>query len=62
MSKQFVTEKYRDRRFKSLRDYIKFIRSRRISKIALGRQSETGEGVANKGKRDDERIQHIEQS
>jgi len=48
MTKQFVTEKYRDRRFKSLREYWQFIRSRKVSKLALGRQTEQGVGLASK--------------
>lgn len=52
MSKQFVTEKYRDRRFKSLREYWQFIKSRRVSKLALGRQAEQGVGLASKEEND----------
>ena len=48
MTKQFVTEKYRDRRFKSLREYWKFIRSRKVSRLALGRNTEKGVGLASK--------------
>jgi hypothetical protein len=48
MVKQFVTEKYRDRRFKSLREYWQFIRSRKVSRLALGRNTEKGVGLANK--------------
>jgi hypothetical protein len=52
MTKPFVTEKYRDRRFKSLREYWQFIRSRKVSKLALGRHTEKGVGLANKEKGD----------
>jgi hypothetical protein len=48
MTKKFVTEKYRDRRFKSLREYWQFIRSRKVSRLALGRQTEKGVGLASK--------------
>jgi hypothetical protein len=42
MPKTFVTEKYRHRRFRSLRDYWRFVRSLKISDFALGRDSEKG--------------------
>lgn len=60
MTKQFVTEKYRDRRFKSLREYWQFIRSRKVSKLALGRQTEKGVSLASK-EESDERQNNREQ-
>lgn len=60
MAKQFVTEKYRDRRFKSLREYWQFIRSRKVSRLALGRQTEKGVGLASK-EESDERQNNTEQ-
>jgi hypothetical protein len=54
MTKKFVTEKYRDRRFKSLREYWQFIKSRKVSRLALGRQTEKGVSLASKEKGDEE--------